>query len=329
MVIEQPMKNNFTEHSPLVSVIMPVYNGSKTIRTAICSVLDQSFKNFELIVCDDASTDRTHRILKSIQDKRILVIRNKKNLGEGPSRDRAIDKANGIWLAFIDADDMWSNERLEILLNFADKSAESIIFDDILECHDTPNGMIPWHPIRGNDAFGCKRDNGYADIAVTQLINSNRLLIKPLIPLKHVLRNNIRHSKRRFGADIEFFIELFALCIPLRYIPKPMYYYRITPGSMTSLPDRMTLFREVFENAINKFDHDPSVQLALLKKIAKVCRNELYIPFVLALKMKQYWTAIQLIRKYPWIVKEFIYRLPPSLCYHFHRIRYRGKTRGI
>ena len=314
---------------PKISVIMPVYNGAMTIEAAVDSVLAQSFRNFELIVCDDASTDNTLNILERITDERLHVLSNKFNRGEGGARDHAIDVATGDWLAFIDADDAWAPERLDVLLNYCDNPPNSIIFDDIMECHDTSSGLIPWRAMRGRNAFDCDNDIGYTDLAAASLLMSNRLLIKPLIPLKHVKEHNIRHSNRRFGADIEFFIELFSLGLPIRYIPKPMYYYRITPRSMTSLPNRMTLFREVFENAIDKFNYAPDVQLAIYKKIVDICRSELYLPFVLSLKKKQAWNAFQLIRNHPWIINEFLHRLHHSLAYHIHRIRCGGRTRGI
>ena len=140
--------------SPAVSVVMPVYNGARTLRESVDSVLAQTFRDFELIICNDASTDNTGIILEKIVDERVRVIHNESNLGEGSARDRAIESASGVWLAFIDADDAWAPERLETLLNQTDASPNKMMFDDILECHDTAHGMVPWNVLRGKYAFG-------------------------------------------------------------------------------------------------------------------------------------------------------------------------------
>ena len=133
---------------------MPVYNGARTLRQSVDSVLAQTFDDLELIICNDASTDETRKILKNIDDVRVRVVHNASNVGEGPARDRAIELARGMILAVIDGDDTWTPDRLETLLCEWDPSQKTMIFDDIMECHDTPSGMVPWHTLRGKYAFG-------------------------------------------------------------------------------------------------------------------------------------------------------------------------------
>jgi hypothetical protein len=108
-----------------------------------------------------------------------------------------------------------------------------------------------------------------------------------------------------------------------------MYYYRITPGSMSGLTNRSIMMREVLENAITQFEHAPTVQIALGKKIAMVARDEQYMPFMWAIKNKQFYQAYQLVRQSPWVIYEFFRRLGQSVAYHLHRIRHGGRTRGI
>jgi hypothetical protein len=307
---------------------MPVYNGARTLRESVDSVLAQTFQDFELIICNDASTDETGIILENIADQRVRVIHNKSNLGEGAARDRAIESARGVWLALIDADDAWVPERLETLLGEVDTSLNKMIFDDILECHDTVDGMVPWHVLRGKYAFG---GNGIkaVEVPIESFVCQERLLIKPLLPVTHVRQHHIYHTSRRFAADTEFFIQLLAHGLQLCYVPRPMYYYRITPGSMSGLTNRSIMMREVLENAITQFEHAPTVQIALGKKIAMVARDEQYMPFMWAIKNKQFYQAYQLVRQSPWVIYEFFRRLGQSVAYHLHRIRHGGRTRGI
>jgi len=307
---------------------MPVYNGASTLRDSVNSVLSQTHQDFELIICNDASTDETKIILDKFMDKRIRVIHNESNLGEGSARDRTIELARGVWLALIDADDAWAPERLETLLAEANTSNNKMIFDDILECHDTVDGMVPWNVLRGKYAFGC---NGIksVEVPIENFVCQKRLLIKPLLPLTYVRKHHICHTGRRFAADTEFFLQLLLHGLQLCYLPKPMYYYRITPGSMSGLTNRSIMIREVLENAINQFEHAPTVQAALRKKVAMVNLDEQYMPFVWELKKKQLRKAFQLAYQSPWVIPEFFRRFGHSLAYHAHRIWHGGRTRGI
>ena len=314
--------------SPTVSVVMPVYNGARTLRESVDSVLAQTFRDFELIICNDASTDETGIILGEIEDDRVRVLSNSSNMGEGPARDRAIASASGVWLAFIDADDAWKPERLETLLDSADASLNKIIFDDIFECHDTANGMAPWQVLRGEYAFG---GNGISAVEVPteKFVCQKRLLLKPLLPLKFIREHHISHGRRPFGADTEFFLHLLAHGLQLCYVPKPMYLYRITPGSMSSLTERYTLMVEVLENAIPQFENAPAVQAALQKKIAMITRTGYYMRFLWALKKKQFGKAFGLAIRAHWVIPEFFRRIGHYLGYQAHRIRYGGRMRGI
>jgi len=245
---------------------MPVYNGARTLRESVDSVLAQSFSDFEFIICNDASTDETGNMLTRIADGRVKVLHNATNMGEGSTRDRAIAAARGDWLAFIDADDAWVPERLEALLSNADTFFNKMIFDDILECHDTPTGMVPWHVLRGPTAFGGDGSRE-VEVPIDEFVCQKRLLIKPLLPLGVLRQDPIYHSSSPFGADTEFFLRILARGLELCYVPKPMYHYRITPGSMSGSVNRSILMREVLENAIDLYGHAPAVQFALQKKL--------------------------------------------------------------
>ncbi|WP_446787901.1 glycosyltransferase family 2 protein [Macellibacteroides fermentans] len=102
---------------PLVSVIMPVYNGEKTIKLAINSLLNQTYKNWICIIVNDGSTDGTKSILDSINDSRFKIIHLQKNVGRGAARQVALDNAVGDYLAYLDADDFYHFSKLERQVN--------------------------------------------------------------------------------------------------------------------------------------------------------------------------------------------------------------------
>ena len=103
---------------PLVSVLIPAYNASKTIERAINSVLNQTYLNYEILVIDDCSTDDTADIIKKFFLKKIKFIQNKKNIGEANSRNTLIKNAKGEFLAWLDSDDEWIEKKLEIQIDY-------------------------------------------------------------------------------------------------------------------------------------------------------------------------------------------------------------------
>ncbi len=93
---------------------MPTYNSTDTVVESIQSVLSQTYKNWELIIVDDRSIDNTWQVIQTYADKydNIRVYQNKENLGAGASRNFAIKKARGRFIAFLDSDDLWTEDKL-------------------------------------------------------------------------------------------------------------------------------------------------------------------------------------------------------------------------
>ena len=106
----------------LVSVIMPSWNTGKFIAESIQSVIDQTYKNWELLIVDDCSTDNTDQVVASFNDDRIRYLKNKKNSGAALTRNKAIREARGEWIAFLDSDDLWFPKKLERQIKFMKKN---------------------------------------------------------------------------------------------------------------------------------------------------------------------------------------------------------------
>ena len=98
------------------SVIIPTYNRAQVIQRAVDSVLSQTFRDFELLIIDDGSTDDSLNVLQSLahNDKRMRVV-TQSNQGAGPARNRGLDIARGEYIAFLDADDTWDVKNIEKL----------------------------------------------------------------------------------------------------------------------------------------------------------------------------------------------------------------------
>ena len=114
------------KNSSLVSVIIPTYNGSNTILRAINSVLNQTYSNLELIIVDDCSKDNTFEVIKSVGDKRVKVLRHKKNRGGSAARNTGIKEAKGEYIAFLDDDDEWLSEKVEKQVEYLKNKESSL-----------------------------------------------------------------------------------------------------------------------------------------------------------------------------------------------------------
>jgi len=116
---------------PLVSIVMPAYNAVRYIQEAIDSVIDQTYTNWELIIIDDGSTDHTAQIIRSncLLDSRIKILQQK-NGKQGSARNKGIKYANGEYIAFLDADDLWLADKLRVQVDNIQQSVFDLIFSD-------------------------------------------------------------------------------------------------------------------------------------------------------------------------------------------------------
>ena len=105
-----------------ISVVMPVYNGEKAVAKAVESILNQTLKDFELIIVDNKSTDNSVRIIKSLNDSRIKLIQNERNFGIATSLNIGIKHSKGQYIARMDADDISYPDRLEEQISFLGKN---------------------------------------------------------------------------------------------------------------------------------------------------------------------------------------------------------------
>lgn len=143
----------------MVSVIMPTYNRGYVIRRAIESVLDQTYKNIELIIVDDGSTDNTSSIVKTYQDDRIHFITYQKNRGACHARNTGLESVNGEYVAFLDSDDVWYPDCLEYAINELSKGPSNLggIIGRVEMLDDEQNVLV--YPNDLSEMIGESSDN--------------------------------------------------------------------------------------------------------------------------------------------------------------------------
>jgi glycosyltransferase involved in cell wall biosynthesis len=111
--------------NPLISVVIPTYNRGQMVKEAVCSVLAQDFRNFELILVDDGSTDNTPDILDEFRDE--LIVIRQENKGVSAARNRGIAAASGELIAFLDSDDLWLPKKLSEQAGFFQSNPDALI----------------------------------------------------------------------------------------------------------------------------------------------------------------------------------------------------------
>ena len=123
--------------SGLVSIITPSYNTAAYIADTIQSVQEQTYKNWEMIIVDDCSEDKTEEVIKPfLKDDRIKYLKNDSNRGAAVSRNCALREAKGHWIAFLDSDDLWDPEKLEKQIHFMEKNGYHFSYTNYMEIDD-------------------------------------------------------------------------------------------------------------------------------------------------------------------------------------------------
>lgn len=131
--------------TPFFSVLMPVYNSEKFLRRAIDSVLNQSFRDFELILVDDCSTDSSPAILEEYQqqDERVIVVRTKKNAGVANARNTGMELVSGEYLTFVDSDDYVEKELFAKAKEIIDSTGAQLVKYSVVEqYYDVAQNLI-------------------------------------------------------------------------------------------------------------------------------------------------------------------------------------------
>lgn len=119
---------NVESVEPLVSVIVPAYNRAETIGRAITSIIEQTYTQLEILVIDDASTDNTYSTLQQLTDSRLKVFQHETNLGAAAARNTGLKHCKGDFIAFLDSDDEWMPEKLELQLEAMSTTTAEKVF---------------------------------------------------------------------------------------------------------------------------------------------------------------------------------------------------------
>jgi glycosyltransferase involved in cell wall biosynthesis len=239
----------------LISVIIPVYNGEKTIKETIESVLNQSFSSLEVIVINDGSIDTTAEIVKSIPDCRLKLF-SYINAGLAASRNRGLSLAFGEYVSFIDADDLWTFDKLESQIQglLANKNAAvAYSWTDYID----PNNKF----VKSGQRVTATGDI-YSQLLLSNFLESgsNPLIRKEAFDVVGNFNESLNAAE-----DWDMWLRL-ATHYEFVVVPKVQILYRVSINSMsTNLKRQEIASLVVIEQA---FSHQKAESLGHLKKYA-------------------------------------------------------------
>ena len=226
------LNSKIMNQEDLVSVIMPTYNASKYLADSINSILNQTYKNLELLITDDASTaPNTLQLVQEIEsrDNRVNILYLKENHGAGYARNKSIERAKGRYIAFCDSDDRWTTDKLEKQIAFMNvkkcalSCASYIIFDGETQ------EEIGFYTAPKKITYGMmKRDNKVGCLtAIYDIKMLGRKFFMPTI------------RKRQ---DWALFLQIIKECkVCYSYPSKPLAYYCVRKNSISS--NKMSLMK--------------------------------------------------------------------------------------
>jgi len=238
---------------PLVSIIIPAYNHEKFIEAAVDSVLGQTVNDFELIVIDDGSTDRTGEIVKGYKDTR-LTYYHQENQDAYNTINRGLGLARGQYIAILNSDDVYTPDRLERLLQCQEQThAECIITDVIpisdagVEFKDPDFGWNQWHAKNRAFYFSC------GDIYTAFLKGNFMVTTSNLFMTAKAAKKVGKFCSLRYLHDYDFIFRMM-LAFPqnVHYLSdEKLLYYRIHDGN--TLGEAAVFGREQDQQVIQKY----------------------------------------------------------------------------
>jgi len=224
---------------PLISIIINCHNASKYILESIYSVLKQSYSNWELIIYDNNSKDKTFSIIKKFKkNKKIKYYKSKVFLNLYHARNLAIKKSKGEFIAFLDADDWWTKDKLKNQVDFLSKNKNINIIYSNLYLFDEKN----------NKKKIFSSDNLYNGKITQKLLDEFKMPILTTLIRKKIFKKHKFEKNYNIIGDFDFFIKV-SLNEKVLSIQEPLAYYRIHSSSMSTR--RLDLNISELENWIN------------------------------------------------------------------------------
>ena len=220
-----------------ISIIIPTFNRARELNRAIESVINQTYKNWELIIIDNNSSDNTDEVVSKFNDSRILLFKINNNGVIAKSRNLGIKKASGSFIAFLDSDDWWLPKKIEISLKYLEKGAD-IVYHDLF--------IAKKGALKNNRK--AKTRSLFSPIFNDLLVNGNALNTSSVVLQKNIFEDVKLFSEEKKLIAIEDFdawLKLSTITEKFVRIPQALGYYSVGIDN-TSNPKKTLETIEIF-----------------------------------------------------------------------------------
>lgn len=203
----------------LISIIMAAYNAEKTIELAIESVLNQTYSNFELLVINDCSKDRTAKLVEafSAKDNRVRLISNEKNCGVSFTREHGLEEAKGAWIAVLDSDDAWAPEKLEKQIELQNRTNADLLFTGSAFM-DSDGRPIDWY-------LHAPEEVTYRQLLKQNILSNSSALVRKELYAKYYAVGDGMHE------DFAIWLSILKEGKKAYGVDEPLLIYRIAKSS--------------------------------------------------------------------------------------------------
>ena len=217
---------NMAIESPLISVIMPVYNGERFIRETIDSVLNQTYRKFEFIIVNDGSVDSTQQIISSYDDKRIIPLNLTTNQGVSNARNAGTDLAKGEFIAFCDADDLYDPGRLQTQLDFLTSNPTVDVCGSYFIVFENGQETLIKHPLTDSEIK--------KHFFTTNCIGQPSVMGKSSVFRKYKYSPELQASE-----DYDLWARMAIGGVVFANVPFPLVKYRLHPAQASKTKGRL------------------------------------------------------------------------------------------
>ena len=275
---------------PKVSVVVPMYNAEKYLKLCVRSILMQSFQDFEVILIDDGSTDKTLSVAESFEETRIKIIKNKENLGTpGATRNIGIEAAQGEYIYFCDDDDVMLPNALEIFVETADKHNADVV-NNLKRYHSLESDFATMENAKVALISNPPSVPVSADLKtrIYQEFLQAHMHVAPWLFLYRrdfLLRNNIKFPNE-VAEDVFFAFDIICATSNIVKIDVPLYIWRNRQESASNNSARITKNMQgviaLHEHLQNKLAviGDWNFMLEVLSNSINNAMNSYILPFV-------------------------------------------------
>lgn len=221
----------------LVSVFINAYNSEKFILETVNSVLNQTYKNIQLIVIDDCSTDNTYELLKTVNDERLEIYKNNINMGISYTCNRGIAACRGEYIAHTDSDDVWVPDKIEKQLRFLEENPEYGACFSYVDIIDNDGNICEKSEPDFKKIFSAE-NMPQAEMFRYFIENPNRICHSTMLARSQIMKIVGYHRlSTKFLHDYDYWLRMLSIC-PIYILQEPLIKYRVHNSNNSSMNEK-------------------------------------------------------------------------------------------